>query len=1244
MVNKAQQIIEAVGDRVLGPHNPNNPQTTPVSFNKNGYITYPFNNSTNPTTIESQTIKSLFGERAEIIENKNLEGLVLTNTTLIIEFIDILTIIKNQGWLDYSSKTKINTAYDYFMAQAKKRISDPDYAGIIINHLAHEDHYHKNAFVITEESNGNVNVEVTASTSIAAAIKGRETKLKDNKKVMSNPLLMVTLDRALQKSSSFKDFKELAEKAMMDYDINFIDYIYINYNQFAVFKTTTNNKVLLNGLICENDNRDVIVNDEYLKTLLGKRTEDGFSDDIFLKEIIVKVLHQTSTPGTFRSLATKLLNPDLTQQIINYIYDNYNSIVEFNDNGEVYKPIRKKNGKITITDSTLQEYYDKRADKLEQVADQNYVSNEILIDYLISSINSAQENASLFYSIIFTFLNAYESQRNSITTAQLYPPYINGTLPAFCKDKEIVIPFAMNPVVSYGEIKGFALKVKNIQNNEVITTLTSNGIVFAEDGIQEARFSYPEGLFVIGEFYKVQLAYISHSDIVGYYSTVGVIKHTTKPKVGIKNLHQSQVQNNQISYIGIYNQLNGDTTEKVYSYNFTIYDEDNKIFDTSGEILHNHENNGSIYESNDSFILSKTLKENKIYKICYTVTTTNGIVVSSPKYRIIQESTIPPEVDVTFNATINEENGYVDLQFINRSYQSATGKGTFVICRASSEDDYCGWVEIDRFAMFDEEFKEYNKKDFTIQHGYTYIYSLQQYNQKNQMYSNRILSNKVTASFEHIFLYDGKRQLKVKYNPKVTSFKQTLLESKTNTLGGKYPFYFRNGNVQYGEFPISGLVSYHSDEEELFLTNEDMKLEDFDYNRTRTLKSDITSNDADYFNSFDSAVQAYNIRRQYALREQLNSQENKIYNQHSRTSNLTDYNILAERIFKKAVLEFLNNGKPKLFRSPAEGNFIVRLMNSSLTPDDKLSRMLHTFSSTATEIDDYTYENLNKYGIISIIEPTFKEIREKTIDIAEFCNEYGDENGVLVSLGHENNIVSITINQANEGYEFAIVSNIGAREIIKIGPTKYYTVDFDEFPKRIEALAQTGQNFGGTITIKYTGSDSPYFGTYKSIKNADIPFIRLTKETTINKEIKTYYNLEDVKFKIVKYNYLKFSLKEGANRGIYIYNGEEKILEAHHNTDIFTDINEIPSIYLIENVQLELSAQRREIEYGIETSDETIKNAYDSYIYACDEVKNIVYNDDSSNYSNNLKNALDKKQSKYTVFINRLNEALNVNK
>ena len=80
------------------------------------------------------------------------------------------------------------------------------------------------------------------------------------------------------------------------------------------------------------------------------------------------------------------------------------------------------------------------------------------------------------------------------------------------------------------------------------------------------------------------------------------------------------------------------------------------------------------------------------------------------------------------------------------------------------------------------------------------------------------------------------------------------------------------------------------------------------------------------------------------------------------TTDPTKYNIKNERIFKLKVLEWLTDGKPKIFRSSTEGNYSDRLLNCSLTPMDQLGRMLHSFSCTAYEVAEFTYENLVKYG------------------------------------------------------------------------------------------------------------------------------------------------------------------------------------------------------------------------------------------------------------------------------------------
>jgi hypothetical protein len=104
-------------------------------------------------------------------------------------------------------------------------------------------------------------------------------------------------------------------------------------------------------------------------------------------------------------------------------------------------------------------------------------------------------------------------------------------------------------------------------------------------------------------------------------------------------------------------------------------------------------------------------------------------------------------------------------------------------------------------------------EDYTMEQGVSYEYAVQEVRDGINRQKKIICNRPVKADFEDMFLYDGKTQLRIAFNPKVSSFKTTILESKHDTIGGKYPFFFRNGDVNYKEFPISGLISINMDEE-----------------------------------------------------------------------------------------------------------------------------------------------------------------------------------------------------------------------------------------------------------------------------------------------------------------------------------------------------------------------------------------------------------------------------------------------
>ena len=89
----------------------------------------------------------------------------------------------------------------------------------------------------------------------------------------------------------------------------------------------------------------------------------------------------------------------------------------------------------------------------------------------------------------------------------------------------------------------------------------------------------------------------------------------------------------------------------------------------------------------------------------------------------------------------------------------------------------------------------------------------------------------------------------------------------------------------------------------------------------------------------------------------------KDYNLSHNINNHMDY--IYEKFFREEVLDFLQNGEAKLYKSPTEGNIIIRLVDVSLTPNQTLNRMVSEFSSNAYEIADFTLENCIKYNFQS---------------------------------------------------------------------------------------------------------------------------------------------------------------------------------------------------------------------------------------------------------------------------------------
>ncbi len=519
-------------------------------------------------------------------------------------------------------------------------------------------------------------------------------------------------------------------------------------------------------------------------------------------------------------------------------------------------------------------------------------------------------------------------------TLKLSPPHINSKLPAFCGNT-LIIPFTLNRAVGFNQFENVVAIVKTVSTGTqkaFLSTGVKNGVdcgkVWYDNKTRSYRAQFniqntnKDGSnyfdWTIGQYYKIQLACQSNIDSEnGYYSSVGVIKCSAEPMIYIQGLDKDKNNKNIYEYTGVYVQEH-DMSEKVYSYRFDLYDESSDIVATTDWKIHNNSIDIDLDSSSNSWRVTKNLISNKSYYIQYKVITLNGlgemVACESPKYKITELDVSLPNIgSAKFSAKVNDVEGYIQLSLEGKEdlLDHSLRSGAFILIRSSSKNNYDTWEQLTEFelSLYDPWTTKEIYRDYIVEQGVHYIYAIQSYNQQGYM-SGRLKNHEgaVRCDFEDAFLYDGKRQLKIRFNPSISGLKPVILENKIETIGSKYPFIFRNGIVNYTEFSISGLLSLLGDENKQFLFREE-------------------DNDWDLY--------------------QPNG--NSYYQ---------------ERQFKLAALNWLSDGKVKLFKSPAEGNYLVRLMNVNLAPEETLGRLLHTFNCDACEIAEYTFENMEKYNLI----------------------------------------------------------------------------------------------------------------------------------------------------------------------------------------------------------------------------------------------------------------------------------------
>lgn len=692
--------------------------------------------------------------------------------------------------------------------------------------------------------------------------------------------------------------------------------------------------------------------------------------------------------------------------------------------------------------------------------------------------------------------------------AKLYPPIIGDIVPAFWGGS-LTVPFSLNRAVGITQVSAISLMLKSPVTNTKIGTETAS--TFSSDTVTFGLSSDIQEQLYAGGFVKVQIAFIDQDGKVGYYSDVSIAKYVgkTKPTIELEELTRG--------YSATYSCE--DITEKIYSYTFNLYDSNGALIDTSGEKLHDSTSDVDKTQ-NDTWVPAIVLDNSMNCTLEFKATTINNLELSARETvtaKKDEEGYCPRGIQL--KAELNRENGYVNITIKSKIQNDIRNLiyGTFEIFKTSSKDNFQNKYRIAYFTLENQDLYEKTFKDFTVESGYKYQYVLQQVNDYG-IYSEEIESNIIEVHYEDLFLFDGSRQLKIEFNPKVSSFKDTILEQKMDTIGSKYPFIFRNKTVKYKEIPISGLISYQTDDENLFMTDDELWINDD--------------------------------------------------GERNWTHNLIDKNIVAEKLFKLSVQQWLENGEPKLFKSPTEGNYVVRLLSVSLAPADTLGRMLHTFTATAYEID-----SVDDYSFCQAltIDKTNKYIGYRTIPLYDFPlkNILYNNNGALVTISN-NTLYEIIGNNALEyvtGVRFEDVKPLTQFKVIlergneiithtiTIGATGVYVIprELGFHIKSIKLVAKTWDkgDYGFDIInnrgqVTYTFERQAAHNNFNDITQINaanvvaIPWYPTKFNTTLqepltNADDKTLYTYKE-QYKEEGY----IEVAETAN-GEYIYEGKDYV-------------------------------------------------------------------------------------------------------
>lgn len=589
----------------------------------------------------------------------------------------------------------------------------------------------------------------------------------------------------------------------------------------------------------------------------------------------------------------------------------------------------------------------------------------------------------------------------------LYPPVVDTYAPAFLVGSSDIqknicrVYFSISLYNSLNDIKNAQVTVANQNTNlsvldkskypcEIMLTDIKTDLTRVSDDKYyiEIKTSDIEEGFQINQYYKVQIRFTAvgaanvslntpqaidswlaaNLSNFSEWSTVCLVRGISVPSLNISGFDISADTTlwslNNVDVVGRLTYADSAETDTLKSYQIKLYDINNQLLSDSGVIYSNAYSN--INEFNYTF--EYAFNEGESYYFTFEYETANMYTESNTyEFMVVQEGADILNANLT--ATLDNINGCIILNVKSKDDDDSF-VGNITIRRASSESNFTIWEDVHTESFEENSKLDYTWYDYTIKSGIYYKYIAQ----RRSSVGNRGIAIHAEGEpfmmlFDDMYLTGRDGQLNIRFDPSVSSFKRTVSESRTDTIGSKYPYIKRNGYVEYRQFPIGGTITHLMDPSHLI-----------------TSREEIFKDSLDNYTKFNKDK---NVR-------------------------IDDFNDWTyEREFREKVMDFLYANKVRLFRSATEGNILVKIMDINFTPNSTLGRRIYSFTATAYEVDAATIKNYDKYGISPL--GTYDTLLQFASDYVGQYNEVIPANTEALSL-----IQKKYEKYAKENYKIAI--------------------------------------------------------------------------------------------------------------------------------------------------------------------------------------------------------------------------------